>query len=368
MSVIVTFVGGLGNNLFQYSLGRIIAEKLKLALICERETQSDRRSLRQVLNFAKPTPLEEVSSLFPKAPLLIPGTHIRRQTDRYQAADDSGRSQMIDLEHIFSDRTPRKIRLRGLYQRYEYYAEYREKLSEWFRPPALDFPYAIQPRDVLVDLQRGADYGAIGWTLPLTYIERALDSMSSRGKIFICGSDIDSCITGRLARYNPVYWEGDDIVRFSLAFLFRRIVLSNCPVAWWAGWLSSADEIIAPRSSNSRVYAFSGYGDVDLHMREDRYREIDVEQAAPMALFERKPNVNVLRTPHGAYLLNVHAGRPEIRKLHRTPERVIDWLLGQYKSIRLDAIIRRCGNWNASDCVSELVESGILAVNPMYLE
>jgi hypothetical protein len=57
---------------------------------------------------------------------------------------------------------------------------------------------------------------------------------------------------------------------------FNKMVLSNSTFAWWAGFLSAAERIYLPITTNGSGYAFRGFGDVDLLTGEPRYTAVNV--------------------------------------------------------------------------------------------
>jgi hypothetical protein len=78
--------------------------------------------------------------------------------------------------------------------------------------------------------------------------------------------------------FETVVFDGTPLDQFILMRQAPRLILSNSPTAWWAGFLSDASEVYGPRSLVGDGYAFEGFGSVDLHPRDERYHGIDVRQ------------------------------------------------------------------------------------------
>jgi hypothetical protein len=274
MSVHVTLRGRLGNNLFQYSLGRIIAEGHGWALKCVEVAPHARLAL-SLLPLAGPSTLSALTSHFPDAPLAIAGHNYETPVESYELlASRHWRGQTIPFRNIIANLQPRQIRLDGYFQRWEYYAADTDRIRGWFRSPAIltsDQP----PTDVVVNIRRGADYEYFRWVVPAAYYVRALNTMSDLRRVHVCGTGIDDTIRAALARFDPVYVEGLPIEHFNLMRTARRLVLSNSTFAWWAAFLSDAVEIYAPTCMSPSQYAFSGFEDVDLRIRRKGYREVD---------------------------------------------------------------------------------------------
>ena len=279
MSVHVTLVQRLGNNLFQYALGRIIAEHHGLALICRQIPYAYGPIYRSgtSANAGPVATLDSLTDYFPNAPLYVRGRVVAAPVERYVMKRGSDwKGQTLDLAAILGDPTPRQIRLFGYFQRYEYFAPHRDRVRQWFRPRPVQTPWRIDPADIVVNVRRGADFAMENWTLSLSYYENILDSLRDRGRVYLCGVGIDESVRQRLRKFDPIYYDATPIEHFTFIMRFSRIVLSNSTFAWWAAFLSDAVEVYAPRSVDGMAYGFTGWEkeEVDLHTHEPRYIEV----------------------------------------------------------------------------------------------
>ena len=150
----VQYVGQLGNNLFQYALGRILAETLGLELRCA-----------PVPGHESWHSLDKVWRNFADCPQHIPGLS-------YCGPDVEEVLLLwhrIDVAALLARRQPRHIVLRGWFQRFEYFAPYRERIRRWFAPvPAESHSkYTIGDGDIVILLRRADDYLRQGITLVL---------------------------------------------------------------------------------------------------------------------------------------------------------------------------------------------------------
>src|ERR1043165_4052305 len=85
MSVSVSMAGRLGNNLFQYAIGRIIAEELGLALNCSQVPARARRIVAgQSLDVGPQATLTTMAGFFPNAPLQLPGRSAESPVESYE--------------------------------------------------------------------------------------------------------------------------------------------------------------------------------------------------------------------------------------------------------------------------------------------
>src|SRR5262245_6418473 len=165
MCVKVNFLCRLGNNLFQYAIGRIIAEHHGLELECQR------------LQAEQEATLEAHTRYFPEAPLRIPGRRVDTPVERFVIQDNTWSGQTINLQSILANRASRQIRLAGYFQRYEYFAPYRDRIRRWFRCAPTRMPFEVRANDVIVHIRRAFDYGIFNWTLALLYYEKRLSGL-----------------------------------------------------------------------------------------------------------------------------------------------------------------------------------------------
>jgi len=154
----VIYDGNLGNNLFQYCFGRILAEKLGYRL-----------SAKPIAGFPRTHdlvdgvayPLEETLTL---------------------------RGQKPNLEFLNHTTLRYHVLLTGYFQRYEYYAPHVERIREWL---ATEDRIEFEPsaNDVLLGIRRGNDY-IPRHGLPISYYEAALAAVD-HDRVFICTNEPD---------------------------------------------------------------------------------------------------------------------------------------------------------------------------------
>jgi hypothetical protein len=215
MSVTVVYNGRLGNNLFQYAFGRLLAEKFELKLI------------------ANPIPG------FPQTYLPVEGRAI------------SGDSPIVLRGHkpVIPDTVERSLFLTGYFQRYEYYLSHRETIKRWFES---DFALREDPpndEDVAVGIRRGWDY-IPRHGLPSSYYIQAIERCSPR-RVFICSdSPADPFVQKLARRFNASVRPAGALDNLAFLRRFDNLVISNSTFLWWAAFLSEARRIYAPRPSN----------------------------------------------------------------------------------------------------------------------
>jgi hypothetical protein len=366
MSVHVALRGNLGNNLFQYAIGRIIAEHHGYALECCTRPFGATQPGRFV-KFSGPATLEGLALHFPLAPLRRPGRCVDAPVEQYDVDGDRNawNGQRIDLAEILRNPSPRQIRLHGYFQRMEYYAPYADQLRQWFTPRSVGVPFEASPRDVVVSVREEDDYGVFGWVLPLSYYHEALGRIPLRGRVFVCSSRFSRRLREGLAEYSPIFVPGTPIQQFRFMTRFKTLVLSNSTFAWWAGFLSSAGCIYSARAATGKGYAFTGFGDVDLHMRTDEFHEIEVTQFARTELLVQSQMLSAELFESRDHTVVCRRSQPAVRLL--APRRLLS-RLAQVSTLGASDLLPLCDGSDPALVIALLARSGLIALGATYTE
>jgi len=354
MSVTIGFRGRLGNQMFQYAFGRLLAEQHGLSLTCIDPSFDD--PLRIALDLGRklnldigPTAsLKGLSEYFPNAPLWIPGKVV--DAPRVMLAEVTA----PERERLFRD-PPRNFHCCGFYQDGDLIAANREKIRHWFRFRPQQTPFRVDARDVLVNLRRGADYELLGWIVPTAFYTTLLSSLPNIRKVYICGIGITERVRRAFQEFRPTYIDGDAYMHLSLMSKFDRMVISNSSFSWWGAYLSDASEIYSP------VVAPPA-GSMP-HMREDRYREIPA-----VALNVSKSlhvNQNRLRISNVVEKASNHVADGQTR--YSDAQTLCQWLRSRetpFCLADLPASFHAQAEHNPAILIAQLLESGIVEYVP----
>lgn len=223
-----------GNQLFQYCLGRIIAEHLGFALQ------------------AAPIPG------FPGTNEVVRGRTLLSPVQMLQG-------HRIDLPALLADHTPRRIVLRGWFQRYVYFQPYAALIRRWLTRPAsiADRPH---PRDLVVHVRR-RDYLWHGWALPFSWYEQLIEQRSFRNLILVTDDPADPFFW-RFRRYHPTLRSVSADADFDYLLAARQLALSPSSFAWWAAFLGQAEWIGFPVPCVG-LWALENQEGVDLRVWDD---------------------------------------------------------------------------------------------------
>jgi hypothetical protein len=209
----VRYLGRMGNNMFQYCLGRILAEELGFAL------QAD--------------PI----SGFPNTEEKIEGLSIQDPVQILMG-------QKIERDEIRADRSHRRIVLNGFFQQYEYYRPWRHKIRQWLAfHPAVRMP-DLRP-GIVVHVRR-ADYVRRGWALPYSYYDEALESLLPGGDVWIVTDDRHDPFLRRFSNWKPKFFDGTALETMLFMSRSQQLVISQSSFSWWASFLGDVERTICP--------------------------------------------------------------------------------------------------------------------------
>jgi hypothetical protein len=215
----VKYKGRLGNNMFQYALGRYLAEELSYTLIADPISFFENTSER-IYGRSYETPVE----LF--------------------------ENQLCDIPNILENPKDRKIILEGWFQQSRYYLPMMNRIHKWFAfnldtPPELA---EIEDSDLLIYIRLG-DYFSNQHSLTSEFYEKIIEIAAPR-KIFIITDRPNHPFIGTFQKFNPCFlaWSREDKVMLDLfsAQKFSKIAISCSTFSWWAALLSNASKIYFP--------------------------------------------------------------------------------------------------------------------------
>jgi hypothetical protein len=205
----VTYNGTFGNNLWQYAVGRLYAEKHGHRLYCPPivglpKTEESIDGLGVVGNFT------EVGG------------------------------------HVFDFNTCRgDVHLNGSFQRYEYLRGNREKLREWFELK-IDANADIGDDDLVLSIRRGWNGYPTHLCPPASFYSALLKSLNPR-RIYLCTDSFDDGYFAFLRDFpNVVYYRENYLKQFDLIRRAKTVILSPSTFCWWAAYLGDADRILYP--------------------------------------------------------------------------------------------------------------------------
>lgn len=248
--IYINYNGRFGNNIFQYCIGRIIAEKYGHGL--ERYKGENNQ--------------------------FFENCKVELQDQSYARTDNISvlKGHYID----FSKCNSSQIVLDGFFQRAEYYLPYREKIKKWFEPPPL-YGFSPSKDDFFLHIRR-ADFGRPwnGGMLPFSFYTDILNTKKF-DRVFISGGtaalggqkDVDEDVINAFKMYDPIYINESSIETFKMIQRFTNVIQSMSTFCWWATFLSDECKNVYTPITTSGYW--SKDSDINLRIDDKKYIYID---------------------------------------------------------------------------------------------
>ena len=271
--VISKLNGGLGNQMFQYALAKVIAYKHGAKLLLDKDIfnltekkpgHMPRKYELGIFNVNSPEATEKELLYFEQLSFLNKlkrEFHLNYPEMCYEA-------NFSYSEHIKNKKPP--VYLRGFFQSYKYYSGYEEIVRDCFRFPESDLDAENMQilnsirstKSVAVHIRRG-DYindkvtNNIHGLCSLEYYQNAMKTMLELDSdmVFYFFSDDISWVRSNFQNYNEqaIFIKGNngknswkDMMLMSNC---DHNIIANSSFSWWAAWLNNNQDkkVIAPK-------------------------------------------------------------------------------------------------------------------------
>lgn len=228
----------LGNKLFQYAFGRILAEKYNRQLVAD-----------AIPGFPGAVPLG--GEIMGGTPYKHTG-HILHEDD---------------LPH------DRPWHLSGYYQRYEYYRPYKEKIRQWYAHNMMPW---LDKTSICLHYRLG-DFVQDNFNLPVDFVISLIDDIKHLDRVvFIVTDDPKHKIIKTLTsyyKYASAIHHDKEIDDLKFIMYFNEVWLSQSTFSWWAAWLGHAKRVLFPVTKTG--YWSDERPEIDLWVDdEDRYKKV----------------------------------------------------------------------------------------------
>lgn len=277
--IISVLFAGLGNQLFQYAVGRAVAERQGTGLLLD----ATRFAYVRERGLDLPE-LKIRARLLPNglAKLLEPGGGANRFKAWAKRLASRGCPSVVDQEAGYDERVfeaGRTCRLDGYWQSARYFEHLRPQLlaelelRDGLPPPLAAFARRVEAEEsVAVHVRRGdlvanAYYAATTGALGAGYYAEALTRLQARlpaARIYVFSDDPAWC-QQHLPSTLPTEIVSGNVTRSALEDLMimkrcRHFVIANSTFSWWAAWLGChpAKQVIAPTHSSRQARGWQG--------------------------------------------------------------------------------------------------------------
>jgi len=248
----VNLIGGLGNNMFQYSLGRILAEQKGYNLSIDNINNLQKYFLN-VVNI---------------------NTNKTANGESLQLGHDSKQKtiQHVDLKEALKHDGP--ITLAGYFQKYQYYINHLDMIKGWF---AYDDSGYFKPNENdLVIHYRLTDYTILNWHLPPeAFIETIHKNNIKYNNCYLITDQPNHVFIEQLLKIkNLMVVNQTELADFTLLKYAKQLIISHSSFSWWASFLGHQDKVYIPmyKKSSSIWKTFPDQiDDVDLIPNCEKY-------------------------------------------------------------------------------------------------
>ena len=221
------FKGGMGNQMFQYALGRIIAEAKGYKLEISDPDNRGNLLFDQFKNAGG-----------------VDGKEVKENT--MACAHDL---QYLDMNAVMGHNG--HVLLHGYWQKYYYYTPHADKIRQWFAYDDSQFEKP-EPDDVVIHMRLGDQLKPDKIGLPETvqvYID-LLNTIPHKRCILVSDDPSDLFLAPLRALPNVEVKHGSQMADFTMIKCAKRVIISQSTYAWWATFLGTPDQVWAPLTSS----------------------------------------------------------------------------------------------------------------------
>lgn len=233
----VKYNGTLGNNMWQYAVGRLYAEKHGHRMLAD--------------------PIE----MFPNTMELVDGVGEVGNLEIYQ-------QHLVDFSCCNGDSL-----FDGFFQKYEYLKGNKEKIKDWFRQSPVSTRFFPAKNDLVLTIRRGWNGYPVSMCPPIEFYMEIVKTLSP-DMVYLCTDTFDDpYFTPLKAIENIVFCDVSKEEQFSLLTRASMLVISPSTYSWWGAYLSDATKILYPWIGDLVPTKLGPNLFVD---DEDRYIRVDV--------------------------------------------------------------------------------------------
>ena len=250
-------IGGTGNNMFQYAIARIFADKKKYNLYVDNIYQ-----LQQYFN--------NVVNITDRASydnnVLHIGYNSPQRTVQYFNENE--------VEHHTG-----KINFSGFFQKFSYYKDNLELVKSIF---SYDDKLHLKPGDddIVIHIRLG-DYIAMNWFVEPLMFMRIIERLDlTYTNCLIVTDDPNNLLFDDIKKFKNVHIINQTLIEdLTLIRHAKQLIISQSTLSWWGAILGNADKVYVPVSCSKLNYPWKlnpGLDDIDLIPTDDKYIKIEI--------------------------------------------------------------------------------------------
>lgn len=220
----VDLIGGIGNNMFQYAIGRIFADKKNYNLSVTNIDQLQKYFTNAVEIFNRQSNTNNVLQI------------------GYNSVFNT--IQHIDVEHVL--RHSGAIHFSGFFQKFCYYKENIDYLRNIFYYDDVHH-HKPQTDDIVMHIRLG-DYKCMNWYIhPEIFANILKHHLSEYNNCIIVTDEPDNSMLNCFKNFKNVHIINQSLIEdLSLIKYAKRLVISQSTFSWWGATLGFADKVYVP--------------------------------------------------------------------------------------------------------------------------
>jgi len=217
--------GRLGNKMFEYAFGRIVAEHFNYKFIFHPFVKEI------VENFNLPQFLDGKDISYPN-----------------QDVNGIYEYSYTLLDEILANTQERKITINGYFQKYVYVREHKEKIKQWFYLDTNKFNFE---NSIGIHIRKGDQKNTI-YDVPDSYFIDILKSESFDNVYITSDAPQDDVIKTIQNEFKNVHiFQGDTFNTLQNFVCFKKLITTASSYSWWMGFLSNAKVYMPNKTYNA---------------------------------------------------------------------------------------------------------------------
>ncbi len=243
--IIVKLMGGLGNQMFQYAMGKSLAERNNTELLLDTSFLEDKNSGVTVFR-------DFELDIFPN----IKDRKLTEQVDVVRLHE----SYFHCNELLLEAKTDKNVYLTGYWQTYRYFSEIAQSIVDKFQFPDIMNERTEELREnivscnsIMINVRRG-DYltDSLFENIDMEYFNKCVDRISGMvdsPKFYVFSDDIEWCKKNfsddKFFVVDKSYAGPKYIDYLHLMSSCKHHIIPNSTFAWWSAWLHQGkDQVV----------------------------------------------------------------------------------------------------------------------------
>jgi hypothetical protein len=248
-------IGGLGNNMFQYAIARIIADQKQCNLLVEG--------------------IDTLTKVFPNAVNITDRIDLCGNVLEVGYKSEEKYLHHINMSKISSHNGP--INIEGFFQKYELYKNHKSTIKNWFSFDESGFKKPTK-KDLIIHHRLG-DYVRLNWQLfPEDVMKIIKNNNIEYENCYIVTDDPSNKILNSY-NINAIILKQTELEDLTFMKYANQLIISHSSFSWWAAFLGNQNKIYTPMGNGTTPHIWKvepRIDDIDLIPNTNKYIKQDI--------------------------------------------------------------------------------------------